>query len=170
MLLAADAQGAYSRKRGDEAPGRIRGIINLDKHIRPPRINAPVAIACCDTEARYKFVNRHYAERHGLRPEQVVGKCVLEIVGEQAWSTYEPYFRECLAGKTIEFELEIDLPYSVGERQFVHCCYELEWSNRKVVGLVATITNITSRKRAEQRLRDNEITFRQLVETSPFGI
>jgi PAS domain S-box-containing protein len=140
---------------------------------RQPRFvtdHASVAIACCDTQARYKFVNRYYAERHGLMPEHVVGKCVPEVVGEQAWSTYEPYFRECLAGKAIEFELEINLPYSVGERQFVHCCYEPEWRNRKVVGLIATIINITSRKRAEQRLRDNEITFHQLVETSPFGV
>jgi PAS domain S-box-containing protein len=129
-----------------------------------------VAIAYCDTEARYKFVNRRYAERHGLMPEQVVGKRVPEVVGEQAWSIYESYFRECVAGKTIEFKLEIDLPYSLGERQFMHCCYEPEWRNRKVVGLIATITNIARRKRAEQRLRDNEITFRQLVETSPFGV
>jgi PAS domain S-box-containing protein len=132
--------------------------------------NDLVAIAYCDTEARYNFVNRHYAERHGLLPEQVVGKRVPEVVGEQAWSTYEPYFRECVAGKTIEFELEIRLPYSLSERQSMHCCFEPEWRNRKVVGLIATITNIARRKRAEQRLRDNEITFRQLVETSPFGI
>jgi PAS domain S-box-containing protein len=132
--------------------------------------NELVAIAYCDTEARYKFVNRHYAKRYGVMPEQVVGKRVPEVVGEQAWSTYETYFRECVAGKTIEFELEIDLPYSLGERQFMHCCYEPEWRNRKVVGLIATMTNIARRKRAEQRLRDNEITFRQLVGSSPFGV
>jgi hypothetical protein len=37
------------------------------------------------------------AERHGLLPEQVVGKRISEVVGEQAWSTYERYFRECVA-------------------------------------------------------------------------
>ncbi len=132
--------------------------------------NDLAAIACCDTEASYKFVNRHYAEWHGLLPEQVVGKRISEVVGEQAWPTYEPYFRECVAGKAIEFELEIDLPYSLGERQFMHCCYEPEWRSRKVVGLIATITNIARRKRAVQRLRDNEVTLRQLVETSPFGV
>jgi PAS domain S-box-containing protein len=132
--------------------------------------NARVAIACCDTQARYKFVNRHYAERHGLTPEQVVGRYALEVVGEQAWTTFEPYFRECLAGKAIEFELEIDLPYPAGEREFVHCCYEPEWRDGKVVGLIAAITNITSRKRAEQRVRNSEITLRQLVENSPFGV
>ena len=68
-----------------------------------------VGIACCDIEYRYKFVNGHYAERHGLTPEQVIGKRVPEVVGEKAWTSLQPYLRECLAGKAIEFELEVNL-------------------------------------------------------------
>jgi PAS domain S-box-containing protein len=132
--------------------------------------NLQVAIAHCDTETCYKFVNRHYAERHGLMPEQVVGRRAPEVVGEKAWATFEPYFRECLAGKAIEFELEVDLSYRPSQPQFVHCRYEPEWRDGKVIGLVAAITNITDLKRAEQRLRASEVTFRQLVENSPFGI
>jgi two-component sensor histidine kinase len=71
------------------------------------------------------------------------------VVGEKAWATFEPYFRECLAGKAIEFELEVDLPHRAGEPQFVHCSYEPEWREEKVVGLIAAITNVTGLKRAE---------------------
>jgi len=120
-----------------------------ERQLRLVTDNVRVAIARCDTEARYKFVNRHYAERRGLTPEQVVGKSVLEVVGEKAWATFEPYFRECLAGKATEFELEVDLPYRAGELQFVLCSYEPEWRDEKIVGLIAAITNITGLKRAE---------------------
>jgi PAS domain S-box-containing protein len=133
---------------------------------RPAAENAPVAIACCDTEARYKFVNGHYAKRHGVTPEQLVGKYAPNVVGEQAWATFEPYFRECLAGKAIEFELEVELRYPADGWQFVHCYYEPEWRDGKVVGLIAAITNITSRKRAEQRLRESEATFRAMFDVS----
>jgi PAS domain S-box-containing protein len=132
--------------------------------------NVPVAIAHCDTETCYKFVNTHYAERHGLTPEQVVGRRIPEVVGEKAWAIFEPYFRECLAGTAIEFELEIGLSYRPRQPQFVRCRYEPEWRDGKVIGLVAAITSITDLKRAEQRLRASEVTFRQLVENSPFGI
>jgi PAS domain S-box-containing protein len=132
--------------------------------------NVPVAIAHCDRETRYKFVNTHYAERHGVTPEQVIGKRVRDVVGERIWAIFEPYFREGFAGKAIEFELEVDLPYRAGRPQFVRYCYEPEWSDGKVVGLLAAITNITDIKHAEQRLRASEVTFRQLVENSPFGI
>jgi PAS domain S-box-containing protein len=132
--------------------------------------NVPVAIAHCDTDARYKFVNKYYAERHGLMPEQVVGRRVPEVVGENAWATYEPYFHECIAGKAIEFELEINLSFRPNQWQFVRCCYEPEWRDGKVIGLVAIITDITDLKHAAQRLHASEVTFRQLVENSPFGI
>jgi PAS domain S-box-containing protein len=132
--------------------------------------NVPVAIAHCDMETRYKFVNRHYAERHGVTPEQVIGKRVRDVVGERIWAIFEPYFREGFAGKAIEFELDVDLPYRAGRPQFVRYCYEPEWSDGKVVGLIAAITNVTDIKHAEQRLRASEVTFRQLVENSPFGI
>jgi PAS domain S-box-containing protein len=90
-------------------------------------------------------------------------------VGEQAWATLEPYFRECLAGEVIEFELEVELRYPGDEWRFVHCYYEPEWRDGKVVGLIAAITNITSRKRAEQRLRESEATFRAMFDVSSVG-
>jgi PAS domain S-box-containing protein len=131
--------------------------------------NIPVAIAHCDTEVRYKFVNRHYAERHGLTPEQVVGKLVPEVVGEKTWATFESHLRECLAGKAIEFELEIDLPYRPTEPQFVRCYYEPEWKGDTVVGAIAVIANITDLKRAEAALRESEVTFRAMFDFSSVG-
>ncbi len=148
------------------ASGSLR---DSERQLRLVAGNGPVAIAHCDTEGRYKVVNKHYAERRGLTPEQVVGKRIPEVVGEKAWELFEPYFRECLAGKAIEFELEIDLPYRPSEPQFVHCYYEPEWRDGKVVGLIAAITNITSLKRAETALRESEATFRVMFDASSVG-
>jgi PAS domain S-box-containing protein len=131
--------------------------------------NAPVAIAHCDAEARYKFVNRHYAKRWGLTPERMVGKRVLEVLGEKACATFKPFFRDCLSGKALEFELEVDFPYPTTERQFVHCCDEPERRDGKIVGLIAAITNITRLKRTEAALRESEATFRAMLDVSSVG-
>jgi PAS domain S-box-containing protein len=139
---------------------------------RQPRLvtgNGPVAIAHCDTEGRYKFVNKHYAERRGLTPEQVVGKRVPEVVGDKSWAIFEPYFRQCLAGEAIEFELEVELLHLPGEPQFVHCYYEPEWRDDKVVGMIAAITDITRVKRTEVALRESEATFRVMFDASSVG-
>jgi PAS domain S-box-containing protein len=138
-----------------------------ERQLRLVTDNAHVAIAHCDTEARYKFVNRHYAERLGLTPEQIIGKRISEVLGEKAYATLEHYIGECLAGKSLEFETEV--PYRVGEPQFMHCYYEPEWRDGKVVGLIATVTNITSLKRTETALRESEAAFRAMFYTSSVG-
>jgi PAS domain S-box-containing protein len=142
---------------------------DVERQLRLVTDNAPVAIAQCDTEARFKFVNRYYAERLGLTPEQVIGKRIPAVIGDKAWATFEPFFRECLAGKAVEFDVEVELPYQPTGPQFTHCCYEPEWQNGKVVGLVAAITNITGLKRAEAALRESEATFRAMFEVSSVG-
>jgi PAS domain S-box-containing protein len=140
-----------------------------ERQLRLVTDNAPVAIAQCDAEARFKFVNRHYAERLGLTPEQVIGKPIPAVIGAKAWATFEPFFRECLTGKPVEFDLEVELPNQPTDPQFTHCCYEPEWQNGKVVGLVAAITNITGLKRAEAALRESEATFRAMFDVSSVG-
>jgi PAS domain S-box-containing protein len=127
---------------------RTNLLRDSERQLRVVTDNIQVALAHCDGEARYKFVNRHYAERRGLTPEQVVGKSIPEVVGEKAWATVEPYFRECLTGRAIACEIEVNLPCA-GEPQFMHCSLQPEWRNDKVVGLIVAITNITSLKRAE---------------------
>ncbi len=138
-----------------------------ERQLRLVTDNVHVAIAHCDTEARYKFVNRHYAERLGLTAEQIIGKRISEVLGEKAYATLDHYVGECLAGKALEFETEV--PYQVGGPQFMHCYYEPEWRDDKVVGLIATITNITNLKRTEAVLRESEATFRAMFDVSSVG-
>jgi PAS domain S-box-containing protein len=161
--LMAELRETAARRQAAETLLR-----DSERQLRVVADNAPVGIARCDTEGRYKFVNRHHAERFGLTPEQTIGKRVPEVIGDKVFAVAEPYIRECLAGKAVAFE--VAAPDEVGGPQFRHCSFEPEWADGKVVGLVAAVTDITDLKRAEQRLRASEITFRQLVENSPFGI
>jgi PAS domain S-box-containing protein len=91
------------------------------------------------------------------------------VIGHRAWATLEPFFRECLAGKAVEFDVEVEMPYQTTDPQFTHCCYEPEWRDGKVVGLVAAITNITGLKRVESALRESEATFRAMFDVSSVG-
>jgi PAS domain S-box-containing protein len=129
--------------------------------------NAPVSIAHLDTEVRYKFINRYHTERHGLTSEQIIGRRVPEVVGEKSFAIVESYIRECLAGKPVEFEGEV--PYQGGDPQFVHCRFEPEWRDGKVVGLVSATTNITGLRRAEAALLESEAAFRAMFEVSSVG-
>src|SRR5262249_62352472 len=95
----------------------------------------------------YKFVNRPYAERFGLTPEDCIGKRVPEVVGEEAYRSFGQHVEAVLRGEPVEFEVEI--PYAVIGKRFMHCSYAPEFdANGKVVGFVAAITDIRARKQA----------------------
>jgi PAS domain S-box-containing protein len=138
-----------------------------ERQLRLVTDTAPVGIARCDAEVRYKFINRYRAERLGLAPEQVIGKRMPEVIGDKIFAIVEPHVRECLAGEAVECEVAV--PCEAGEPQFMHCRFEPEWRDGKVVGLVAATTNITSLKRAEAALRESEATFRAMFDISSVG-
>jgi PAS domain S-box-containing protein len=133
--------------------------------------NAPVGITHCDADLRYKFINRYHAERlverFGVTREQVIGKRVPEVIGDKAFAIAEPHIRECLAGKAVEFEVEV--PDPAGEPRCLHCHLEPEWKESNVVGLVMAAIDITGLKRAEAALRESEQTFRAMFDSSSVG-
>src|SRR5262249_21904772 len=71
--------------------------------------HAPVLIAHCDPDLRYKFVNVPYAARFGLHPRDLVGKPIADVLGPEVYARIRPHVEEALAGRRVEFEA--DLPY-----------------------------------------------------------
>jgi PAS domain S-box-containing protein len=130
---------------------------------------APVFIAHCDRDSRFKFVNRPYAARFGLEPGDVIGKTTAEVLGKEAAASFRDQVETVLSGKAVEFEMEV--PYEKLGNHFMHCSYAPDFGpDGAVIGYVAAITDISRRKEVEEQLRRNNDTFFNLIENAPFGV
>ena len=59
----------------------------------------PVTIARVDREERYRFNNLAYEKWFGLRPDQLYGRTVREMLGEKVYETVRPHLRAALNGE-----------------------------------------------------------------------
>lgn len=115
----------------------------------------PALISYLSPDARYRFANRAYLDWFGVRPSELIGREVRELVGDAMWALAEPHFRQALAGQKIQFEAEA--AYRLGARRWVHVSYSPHRRpDGSVAGVVAMVSDITPRRAAEEARRAAE--------------
>lgn len=116
--------------------------------------NATTLLAQCDRDDRYLFVNRLYAQRFGMQPQDLIGRRIPDVVGGPAFAALQPHIARALAGETVDFDAELE--YSGLGKRFVHCSYVPVVEAGVVTSYVAAITDITERWRHEQAMRQSD--------------
>jgi PAS domain S-box-containing protein len=127
---------------------------------------APVFIAHLDQEHRFKFVNEPYAARFGLRPEQIVGRRMAELLGSAGYETVRRRLEQAFGGEDVEFEVAV--PYQTLGVKYMRCAYAPERDAAgEVIGIVAAIVDISERKRTEDALAARTEELMTLLDTLP---
>ena len=114
--------------------------------------HAPVLIAHCGRDRRYKFVNQLFANLFTMAPHDIVGRQVQDLVGEEAYAQTSPHIDTVLTGESVEYDIDMTTPGSGGRVFRVNCAPEFDGAGT-VVGFVAAVLDVTERKKAETALR-----------------
>jgi PAS domain S-box-containing protein len=120
---------------------------------------AGIGITRCSRDLHYLRANETYAIIAGLPLSRIVGRPIVEVMGEAAFSTIQPYIERVLAGERVEYETEIPLSYGA-ERSFYRVVYVPDRNaDGSIVGWIACVADITSSKQAEARLAERNAQF-----------
>ena len=149
LLYQTAIMDLTDRKRAEEAlrakEAELEEIIN----------RTPFMLTRCSRDLRYRFVSRAYAQMLGRTPEEIAGKPIVEIMGEEGLKTISPYLEKVLKGHTVEYEAEVSFR-GVGA-PWLYSVYTPDRDAKgNVVGWFASITNITRRKSAELALQESK--------------
>ncbi|NUQ49528.1 MAG: PAS domain S-box protein, partial [Phycisphaerae bacterium] len=118
----------------------------------------PLILTRCDRDMRFVFVNRAAAALFGLTPDEVIGRPVAELLGEEAFAIVRPHIERVLKGEAVEYEACV--PYkAVGARWLRINYLPHRDASGAVAGWVASIVDITEGKLAEARLHESEARF-----------
>jgi PAS domain S-box-containing protein len=127
----------------------------------------PTGLTRCSRDLRFLSVNPAIAKLLGLPAESIIGRPMVEVLGEKAFEVIRPYIERVLRGERVEYEEEV--PYAGGTR-FMHIVYT-PWFDHEgqVGGWVASGSDITDLHRATTALREREQRLRLALDASGGG-
>jgi PAS domain S-box-containing protein len=108
----------------------------------------PFMLTRCTRDLHYRYVSNAYAKMIGRRPEQIVGKPIVDIMGESGLAAIRPYVDRVLSGETVTYEATV--PFRNRQPRLLHAVYVPDKNGRgQVVGWIASLVDITEQKRTE---------------------
>ena len=130
--------------------------------------NMDVGVTRCTADLRYSWVSRTYAHWLGQMPDDIAGRPIVDVIGQEAYDIEWPYFEKVLSGQTVEFGTQMTL-LGAGTR-WVHAVYvPTRGEDGKVDGWIAVVTDVTDRRESEERLRTNERQFKEAQHLAKVG-
>src|SRR5215475_5787069 len=123
------------------------------------------SVTWCSRSLHYLWVSESYARWLGLTPEQIIGRRIVDVIGQQGFDAIRPHFEQALRGERAEYEEKIAFT-GVGER-WIHATYTPTFGSDQVPdGWVAVVTDVDARRRAEDAVREQNGLLLRLHEAS----
>jgi PAS domain S-box-containing protein len=131
----------------------------------------PVEVAVRDAEGRYTLVNRAWENSAGLKREQVLGGTASELFPAQRARSIDESDRAAIAlgGRTLYSDFQVRAADGSYRYLAVSKTALLD-ADGKVVGVLATATDVTARREAEQSLKEQIKLTRDLIDSNPIPI
>ena len=126
-------------------------------------INAmPILISYVDHEERFRLNNAAYLDWYGLTPQELYGRTIREVIGEEAYFLRSPYIAEALAGRPCSFSLYT--PHRDGSSRHALMNYlPRHGADGAVNGFYIFVIDETDRKKTEEALRNLNETLEERV-------
>ena len=121
-----------------------------EERLRVIADNVPALVSYVDTAERYAFNNRVYEEWLGLPREQITGRTVRDVWGEERYRELQPNIARALRGERVTYEYTVGEP---GAERHVLTSYvpELDAGGR-VKGFFVLGSDITAQAAARSEL------------------
>ena len=126
-------------------------------------INAmPILISYVDREERFRLNNAAYLDWYGLTPQELYGRTVREVLGDEAYALRAEHIAQALTGKPCCFS--INTPHRDGSIRHALMNYlPRHGSDGAVNGFYIFVIDETVRKQTEEALRNLNETLEERV-------
>jgi len=148
LLIGAVSMDVTEQARAAEELRRQR------EELRLVTDTMPAGVVRVSADLHYVWVNRVFASWVGKTPDEIIGRPVGEVIGENDWHDLRPFVERTLRGERVEYERPAR--FAAGER-WIHSVMEpTRDPSGAPNGLVAVVSDIHDRKLMEETLHQAE--------------
>jgi diguanylate cyclase (GGDEF)-like protein/PAS domain S-box-containing protein len=128
----------------------------------------PALLAYIDREQRFVYVNETHRSWLGLDPQRLLGRRVMEMVGERNYLRAVPALEKAYAGQMSSYEGEL---FNGQQRRYVHGNFQPDFDAEGLVqGVFTALVDITERRTIELELHESEQRFFGAFQHAPVGM
>ncbi|MEO8102947.1 MAG: PAS domain-containing protein, partial [Betaproteobacteria bacterium] len=132
--------------------------------------NVPALISYYSVHGlRCEFANAAYAKTYSSDSTSIIGKTLVEIIGEPAFRAIEPYISQVMKGQSVSYERPLVFPNGTKGVIEVTLVPHFDHSGQTQGGFVL-INDITRHRSAEQAIRESEERLRKFSDATSEGI
>ncbi len=165
---ALDAATRRLEREVGEHQRAVDGMRESERRLQEVLDHAMVAIYLRDAEGRYVLVNRYWEALAGRRAADVLGKHIGEIMSGQELEALQAHDRRVIeSGTAMQFEETI--PLADGMHTYVSVKFPQFDRDGRPVGVWGISTDISERKRAEERARRHQADLAHVLRLGTMG-
>ncbi len=136
-------------------------LARREAEVRAMLNTIPINISRISLDFRYLFLNNAYT-KFGLEPEKLVGRSIIEVIGQDAFDRALPRFAQVRAGHTVSYDDSIMLPN--GSQIHFNSVIAPDIDDvGNVVGYYSCAVDVSQKIAAERDLRLSEDRYQSLL-------
>ena len=140
-----------------------------DRELQSILDNSTAVIQVKDVDGRYLRINRRFEEIFGLDRSEILGKTDHELFPKEIADRFRANDLEVMqTARPLEFEETA--PHQDGLHNYISIKFPLFDDAGVIYATAGIFTDITDRKRVEEKLRDSEQLFRSIFDNAQIGI
>jgi diguanylate cyclase (GGDEF)-like protein/PAS domain S-box-containing protein len=145
------------------------GIEEKERQLRQVIDSIPTPMVYCDADSRYQYVNQAFADYVGLRQQDVIGRSMRELLGEERWASFLTELERLRAGESLSTERL--LRFSDGRERWMNVrLTPRRDAGGRFLGHYAMAVDIHEQKLVEQELRRANAVLSAHIDNTPLAV
>jgi diguanylate cyclase (GGDEF)-like protein/PAS domain S-box-containing protein len=126
-------------------------VVDAERQLRQVIDSVPTPMCYVDADLRYRYVNNAFLDYIGLRAQDIVGRQVVEVLGEERFRLLHPHLDRLRGGEALAVERLVR--YADGRARWMVVRLTPRISGGEYLGYYATTSDIHEQKMIEEELR-----------------